>query len=294
MKRHSFLLIAAALALAVACNDNKKPVENTEANAETPDVLTPKDLGWKMGCQAYTFKEFTYADALEKIDSLGLSNVEMYSGQPIGNGIEGTTHYGMDDYTIQQVKQMTGDFGIDIVAYGVVKPKDEEEWRQIFEFAHKLHIENITCEPQREHLDFLEKMAEEYAINIAIHNHPKESPYWHPDSVLSAVDGRSERMGACADVGHWTRSGLDPIECLQALEGRVISLHIKDVDAAERQGKDQVWGTGLTNIKAVVKEMYRQDFEGPWSVEYENNWKNNVPDIKASLEYFNEKVANLE
>ena len=55
----------------------------------------------------------------------------------------------------------------------------------------------------------IDKLANEYNINVAIHDHPKPSHYWNPEAVLKVCEGRSKRIGACADVGHWARSGLD-------------------------------------------------------------------------------------
>src|SRR3546814_2867583 len=94
-------------------------------------------------------------------------------------------------------------------------------------------------------------------------------------------------MGACADIGHWVRSGLDPIECLQLLEGRVISFHIKDMNKfGVRSAHDVPWGTGYSNIPAVMREMKKQGFKGVYSIEYEHHWENNVPEIQESLKYF--------
>ena len=37
---------------------------------------------------------------------------------------------------------------------------------------------------------------------------------------MKVCEGRSDRIGACADIGHWYRSGLVPVECLKKLQGR--------------------------------------------------------------------------
>ena len=34
--------------------------------------------------------------------------------------------------------------------------------------------------------------------------------------VLDLVDGRDPRMGACADTGHWARSGVKPMDALKS------------------------------------------------------------------------------
>src|SRR5690606_14641597 len=97
----------------------------------------------------------------------------------------------------------------------------------------------------------------------AIHNHPKPSHYWNPDQVLAAISGASPRVGACADIGHWVRSGLDPIECLKKLEGHIIEFHMKDLnEKGVEEAHDVPWGTGVSNIAGVMKEMKRQGFKG--------------------------------
>jgi len=86
-------------------------------------------------------------------------------------------------------------------------------------------------------------------------------------------------MGAWRDTGHWLRSGLDPVECLKKLEGRVITLHSrpgpdepKAQAGAPATGKkkqseskamhDVPWGTGVGNVKAQMAELKRQGFHG--------------------------------
>src|SRR5919202_874134 len=67
----------------------------------------PEDkAGWKLGAQAYSFRLFPFAEALRKIDSCGLKNVEAFPGQPIGGGIKGSMDFMMDAATRQSVKKM--------------------------------------------------------------------------------------------------------------------------------------------------------------------------------------------
>jgi L-ribulose-5-phosphate 3-epimerase len=117
-------------------------------------------------------------------------------------------------------------------------------------------------------------------------------------------------MGSCADTGHWLRSGLDPVECLKKLEGRVITLHFKDLvpeppkaqAAATGKAKkpseskamhDVPWGTGVGNVKAQMVELKRQHFHGAFGVEYEYNWENSMPEIAECVKFFNTTCAEL-
>jgi len=262
-------------------------------SGEHPGKKAAEELGWEIGFQAYTFKEFTFAEALEKADSIGLKSVEAYPGQEIGGGIEGTTHFSMDQETREKLKELLNEKGIRLNAYGVTRARDTAGWQQLFEFAKDMGIGVITSDPGIDQLDLVEQLSDEYGIKVAIHNHPAPSPYCRPDSVLKAIEGRSANLGACPDIGHWIRSGLDPVECLKKLEGRVIILHYKDVNEQSLEAVDVIWGTGVADMPAILNELKRQGFQGLFDIEYEYNWLNNVPDIKESVENFYNAVAEL-
>jgi sugar phosphate isomerase/epimerase len=124
----------------------------------------------------------------------------------------------------------------------------------------------------------------EYDICVGFHNHPrklKDPAYkmWDPIHILGLVQGRDQRIGSAADVGHWVRSGLDPVDCLKLLKGRVVSAHLKDLNAKAPEAHDVPFGNGVTGIPAVIAELKRQKFSGNASIEYEFNWKNNVTDV---------------
>jgi sugar phosphate isomerase/epimerase len=53
-------------------------------------------------------------------------------------------------------------------------------------------------------------------------------------------------------------------------------------------------GTGVINMPAVLSELKRQQFKGMFSIEREENWYNNVPDVKQTIAYFNEQVSKLQ
>jgi sugar phosphate isomerase/epimerase len=247
---------------------------------------TAESNEWRLGVQAWSFNRFTFVEAIEKSKALGLKCIEGYPGQRIGGGVDGKTHHSMNAATRKRVKKMLAEAGIKWVNYGVVGAGNEAQWRELFEFCKDMGIETIVSEPSQDQLDMIEKLCDEFGINLAIHNHPKSSKYWNPDTVLQAVKGRSKRLGACADTGHWARSGLDPIECLRKLEGRIISLHFKDLNVKERKAHDVPWGTGACNVYGMLAELKRQGFEGVFSVEYEYNWANSVPEIRKCAEYF--------
>lgn len=252
--------------------------------------------GWHLGVQASTFHKFTFQEAIDKVHQLGLKYVEVYYGQPLGKDIEGTMDFHMDKATQKKVLSIAKSKGVKIVASGVIICKDEAEWKQLFEFASAMGIETITCEPEYKYLKYIDQQANHYKIDVAIHNHPKPSAYWTPDLFLHAVEGLSDRIGACADVGHWKRMGIDPVEALKKYEGRIKTLHFKDIkerEDGETEQHDVIWGTGVCNVDGILKELKRQNFKGLFSIEYEYNWDNSVPDIKQCISYFNQEVGQI-
>ena len=89
------------------------------------------------------------------------------------------------------------------------------------------------------------------------------------------------------------RSGINPLEAIKALEGRIISFHFKDLNRYGRGAHDVPWGTGAANVRELLIELDRQKFQGVFSIEYEHNWMNSLPEIAQSVKYFDQVAAEL-
>jgi len=249
--------------------------------------------GWLLGAQSYTFHQFTFAETLDRMQKLGLKYVEIYYGQKLGDGLPGTMDYKMDKPTQLKVLKLAKSKGVKIVAGGVIICENNGDWDKLFEFSKAMGIKTITSEPALNQLDYVGKLADKFNIDVAFHNHPKPSTYWDPAILMKALEGRSKHLGSCADVGHWTRMGVDPVQALKTCEGRIKSLHFKDVDKAGADSHDTIWGTGVCNVEAMLKELKRQNFKGLFSIEYEYHEENPDPEIKESIKYFDQIVDHL-
>lgn len=250
-----------------------------------------EQAGWLLGAQSYTFHKFTFVETVDKMQQLGLKYVEVYFGQKLGEGFEGNMDFNMNTETQTKILDLVKSKGITIMACGVVVCNSEAEWRRLFDFAKAMGIKVITSEPAATDLDLVEKLADQYNIDVAFHNHPKPSPYWNPDLLLAAIKGRSEHLGSCADVGHWKRMGIDPVVALKKLEGRIRILHFKDIGEGGANAHDVIWGHGVCNVEGMLTELKRQQFKGMFSIEYEYNEENLVPDITLCITNF-QKITN--
>lgn len=244
-----------------------RPATGPAAGPAARDDAAAEKLGWRLGTQAWTFRDRSLFETIETAERLGLKYIELFEGQTLQKDNEVVTvgpsmAVADRDLLAEKLKK----HGVCAVSFGVCHPTaDEKSTRRIFDFAKALKLENISCEPDESALDLLEKLCVEYGINAAIHDHPKPSHYWNPETVLRCVGKRGKRLGACADTGHWKRSGLVPVDCLKMLEGRVIELHFKDI----KNGEDQPWGTGDCDARGILNELHRQGFRGLINVEYE-------------------------
>jgi sugar phosphate isomerase/epimerase len=246
-------------------------------------------LGWRLGCQAWTFNDTTFYDAIQKTASLGLHYIEGFPGQKLTATGEERLNEKTSAETRREIKKRLSDNGLKLVNFGVGGHS-----KQIFEFAKDMGIETIVSEPTFDAFDGIEKLVEEYQINLALHDHPSPSRYWNPETVLKVCKGRSKRIGACADTGHWMRSDIKPLDAIKQLEGRIISFHFKDLNEFGKKGTHDVpWGTGRGDIKAVLAEIHRQGLKAVFSVEYEHNYGHSLPEIAECVAFFDKTAKEL-
>jgi len=267
-------------------------------------------LGWRLGCQAYTFRAGSFFEAIDKTAELGLHYIEAYPGQRLKPGAAADAGKAKDeskpkekgrgrgnppdsmgtglsaDLRKETLKRLA-DKGVKLVNFGVGPAN-----KAAFDFAKDMGIETLVSEPAFNAFDDLDKLVEEYQINIAIHDHPKPSPYWDPEIVLEHTKGRSKRIGACCDTGHWMRSDIKPVDAIKKLEGRIISFHFKDLNEFGRGAHDVPWGTGRGDVKGMLTEVKRQGVKAVFSIEYENRTFA-MSELAECVAYFDKVAAEL-
>jgi sugar phosphate isomerase/epimerase len=265
------------------------PAEVLQA-VQATDYAAVRIKEFPIAVQCWTFRAFTFFETVEQVKALGVRLLQAFPGQALG-GPYGKAGFGpdMNEEQIKAVKAALEAAGIKLVAYGVCDiGTTETSMRQVFDFARKMGIGTVVCEPEDDDYALLEKLVDEYNLKVAIHNHPLPSKYAHPMTLLNHVKDKDPRIGSSADTGHWMRLGLKPVECLRLLEGRIIDAHLKDRSGFGTKKTDDVpWGSGQAGIRDLLAELTLQDYDGPLTVEYEaeKEVKNPVPAVKKSIDY---------
>ena len=250
--------------------------------------------GIELGLQAYTFRDRTFAEALDRAAAMGMKYIQAYPNQKISPTNNHATDHNMTAADKAEVRALLKAKGITLTSYGVVYAKSEAEWRKVFAFAKEMGLRDIATEPKPEVFELVAKLSAKTGVAVTIHNHATPNPYANPQTVLDAIKPYGKNIGFCADTGHWARSGFDPAATLKKFLPNIISLHIKDL--SERNVKtahDMPWGAGASAIALQVAELRRQNFNGIVYMEYE--YMNPRPrldaETAASADWFQRALA---
>lgn len=257
----------------------------TERSSEAKVEEAKDGTKWQTGIALYSFNHFPFPATLDMAKKAEAKNVEGFFFHNLGEEFDNRGVSELSDGELDKMKEMLVERELamsSMYAGGTTV----DEWIRMYEIGERLGLEFLVGEPEPEHWDLLDSLGRATGLKMAIHEHAKgSSRFWHPDSVLLALKGR-QTFKACGDLGHWVRSGLDPVECLQKLEGHLVGIHAKDLDEfGNLEANDVKLSTGVIDYPAVIKELNRQEFEGPIYVECEHDWENNFEDVRYAVEY---------
>lgn len=236
------------------------------------------DGGPNLGIQMYSLRGFPIDDALGHVKELGLQFIEFYPGMlPVTD----------DQAVIDGMKRKVADLGLTISAYGVNRfTKDAAANRRIFAFAKAVGIPILGADPDPDSFASLDDLVKEFDVRIAIHNHGPTHRYNKVLDVLRAIEKHDTRIGACADLGHFLRSGEKPTEVIRLLAGRLYGIHLKDFAEMQDKTKGVILGRGHIDVPAVFAALDQAKFpaDGALSIEYEENPKDPIADIRQCID----------
>lgn len=162
--------------------------------------------------------------------------------------------------------------GIRCVSYYTATIKNERDVDYAVRYAKLLGAKNVSGDATGSILNQIDERFTKEGLTFGIHNHwfPTKFAYESPDDVLRALAGLSQTVGATLDVGQMAACGYDPIDALRRIKPRLKVIHLKDVAAAGGE-HNVLFGKGIVNIAAVLKELKAVSFSGLVAIEYEKD-----------------------
>jgi L-ribulose-5-phosphate 3-epimerase len=287
MKRTSFFIAAIFTAL-VACSPDKKNTETT-----VPENVTSE---WKLGIALWTFHTFDFPDAIARIDSSGLDYIELNTFHRAGPELKDSLIARLSPAGIEKLKAQLKARNLLVESVYLGGDSTFAAWKHQFDIAKQFEVKFVTAEPPIKLWDRIDSLAGAYNMKVAIHEHWKgNSVYWHPDTVLLAIQGHPN-FGACADLGHWPKSGIDPVDGVNKLQGHIIAIHLKDIAAFnDPKLRDVPVGTGVVNFPGVFQSLKDHGFRGAIYIERDaEDLPSNLPSVMSTIEYYNKQIPLLK
>jgi sugar phosphate isomerase/epimerase len=257
------------------------------ARAAVTKAVKPIDGGLKLGIASYSFRQFPLDRVIEMTRQLRVKHIALKDMH---------LPFKTPPDERRETRKKLDAAGIVLMGGGVVYMNNNEpEIRGYFEYARDAGMPTLIASPDPAALDIVERMAKEFDIRVAIHNHgPGDRRYPSALDVLKMVQARDPHLGLCLDVGHTVRLGEDPIECIRKCAARLYDFHIKDQSQAAPQGQSVPVGQGVIDIVAVLKVLIEMKFKDHVALEYEAEPANPLPGMIESFAFMRGVLAAID
>ena len=274
MRRRDFLTTVAAASL----------LPHVSLRASTQTAAAPERL--KLGVASYSLRKFPFEKALEMSKACAVKYINFKD-----------VHLARTDppEAIKAARAKTEAAGFTIMGGGTITMKnDEVAVRKDFEYAKLAGMPLIVAAPSSDALDVVEKVAKEFQIKVAIHNHGPEDKFFpSPYDVYKAVKGRDKMMGLCVDIGHTWRAGVDPTKAILELRDRVYDLHVKDLRDLKDRDSQVIVGRGAIDFPALFRALIKIGYTGHVGLEYEIDADDPLPGMLQSFAYMRGVLAGI-
>ncbi len=253
----------------------------------TPAVLAQEQLGWRLGLMppasvhnGGASPTLPLFETIDKTAEVGLLYMGACNRQTVSREIPKNFDWHLNSDELRQVRLKLDAAGVRLLTYRVdLEPSDGAAWREVFEFGRKMGVEAVIAEPPLNLLDIIERLCDEYDINLAIASASQISSRkaGYPQEVLKLCHGRSKRIGVCAPAS---------AEAAAILRDRLTILQVPNVDELNSSGGGK--------ITSLLEEIHRLGLKPTmFSVEYPPDGSISTPGIVRSVQFFNQASVHL-
>lgn len=252
-----------------------------------PGIAAEKPADIRLGVASYSLRNFPRTQAIAMIKQLGIREVSIKEVHLLYKSTPEEMTAGRDEFDAA---------GLHISSGGVIymDKGDEAAIKVYFDYAKSCGMPMIIAGATPQTLPIIEKLAKQYNIRIAVHNHgPEDKVFPNPQAALKLMGNMDPRIGVCIDVGHTVRTGVDLIETIRAAGDRLLDVHVKDLrDLKDAKSQCPV-GDGAMPIVNMFKELMKMKYRGLVALEYEIDAANPLPGMQKSFDYMRGVLTKL-
>lgn len=237
-----------------------------------------------VGVQLYTLRNECEKDFFKTLERVA------------GIGYEGVELAGLYGHAPEKVKEQLDNLGLEVVGHHVPFERIEQELEQVIYEQMKLGNSRIVCPWLSEEMrneagykrvaDVLSEASAkcaEHGMTVSYHHHDFELDKQMSTSPLATILDSDQSIQAELDIYWLSKSGHDPVEWLQAYEGRTPVVHLKD--RSDDANEDTViLGTGNIAIDKVLKQGPSSKVQW-WVVEQDECQLDPIESISRSYRY---------
>ena len=206
---------------------------------------------------------------------------------------------------IAEFRRKCDDHGVTPYGVGPIAMYTPEEAKRYFDYAAALGTDLIVGVPGRKRgpkwtdvcsdramCEACSKLADEYGIRFAIHNHGRNPETGNPNlypavpETYELIGDLSPRMGFCVDWAYTFADGLDCLEVARTYRDRIFDGHVRCLSDL-KNGSSGVNPAGrlfdYDGIFAVLREI---GYDGCLGLELANAFPENPGWIDESRKYF--------
>ncbi len=197
-------------------------------------------FGWRVAIPASAFKQLTLSEALAKADVMSVASIDASNRDTVSHEIPKRFDYRLQTgernavgYRLRELNQQVLVYRVDAIG------PDAATRRKVFDFVRTTGAPIIAVPADTPALDEIDRLAEEFAITVALESRAD------PKTAMHALEGRSPRLGIGADLGAWMQAGIKPVDGLAAVKDRLLLVTVADRSALGAGGRDVALGTGV-------------------------------------------------
>jgi sugar phosphate isomerase/epimerase len=187
--------------------------------------------------------------------------------------------------------------GVRIASLGVESfAGDAAQDRRLGEFARLAGAKVITADfdpgAGPEIWRGAEKLAEQYDLQIAIHNHGGRHWLGNAQMLAHVFATTSPRIGLCLDTAWALDAHEDPVALAEKFADRLYGVHLKDF-VFNRAGKpaDTILGEGNLDLPKMLALLQANEHTRSVIIEYEGDIENPVPALTECVQRIRSRLS---